>query len=435
MINSRDINDLHKVVRRKCMLHIENCKKRGVEVLVTSTLRDDEYQATLYAKGRTEPGNKVTNLNVTGAHGVGLAYDVVPLVNGKAEWDNHLLWDIIGEEGKKLGFVWGGDWKSFVDKPHFELTEKLNFSALRSGKRPFWFTGGYMFDRVLSLGMRGDDVKVMQMILNKDGHKLVTDGSFGQGTLAAVKKFQKANGLTADGVVGPMSQQKLDYLDNRPYSVEWHGPRDFIQVIRFKKDTVLFADVIDSQGNFETLPKMYKRLKEKPTLLFNGSLFNMATGDSLARFIDEGVSKGAGYYSPHGIRIDGKNKVQIISDHKGARDFIGFSPAMVLNYNPTNERNNLDDGFYHGLHPRTAFGEDEDEFFIIMVHGRRKLLGHKGMSIPELRDFCISTLKLKNAGNFDGGGSSMVLNEFGKYLNFYLEIRGLDNAVGFFLKQ
>ena len=151
-------------------------------------------------------------------------------------------------------------------------------------------------------------------------------------------------------------------------------------------------------------------------------------------FIDEGVSKGKNLFSPHGLRIDGKNGIKIISDPKGARDFIGFGPAMVLNGLPTNERNNLDDGFYHGLHPRTAFGEDEDEYFIIMVHGRRKLLGHRGMSIPELRDFCIAELKLKNAGNFDGGGSSLVLNEFGVPLNKYLEFRGLDNAVAFYLK-
>ena len=42
-------------------------------------------------------------------------------------------------EGKKLGLTWGGDWKSIVDKPHFEYTEGLKAADLRAGKRPSWW--------------------------------------------------------------------------------------------------------------------------------------------------------------------------------------------------------------------------------------------------------------------------------------------------------
>jgi len=139
MINSREIKDLHPVVRKKCEEHIAACKSKGVSIIVTSTLRDDEYQASLYDQGRTKPGSIVTNLSVTGAHGLGLAYDVVPVVKGIAIWNDNKLWSIIGEEGKKLGLVWGGSWKSFVDKPHFELTDGLSSKQLRSGMRPTWF--------------------------------------------------------------------------------------------------------------------------------------------------------------------------------------------------------------------------------------------------------------------------------------------------------
>lgn len=53
-------------------------------------------------------------------HNFGFAFDVVPLVNGKAIWDSP-FWNRIGELGKRIGLVWGGDFQSFKDKPHFEF--------------------------------------------------------------------------------------------------------------------------------------------------------------------------------------------------------------------------------------------------------------------------------------------------------------------------
>ena len=144
MINSRKIEDLHPILQVVFLELRSKCYDRGIKIILTSTLRDDEYQAELYAQGRTKPGSVVTNMNVTGAHGLGLAFDVVPVTAGLgnqevAVWNNNAWWDIIGREGKKLGLVWGGDWKSFVDKPHFEYTDGLTFKDLRAGKRPVWF--------------------------------------------------------------------------------------------------------------------------------------------------------------------------------------------------------------------------------------------------------------------------------------------------------
>lgn len=51
---------------------------------------------------------------------------------------------------------------------------------------------------ILRVGSRGDMVKELQMFLD-----LKTDGIFGTGTEAAVKKWQASNGLIADGIVGP----------------------------------------------------------------------------------------------------------------------------------------------------------------------------------------------------------------------------------------
>lgn len=58
--------------------------------------------------------------------------------------------------------------------------------------------------RTLRKGMNGNDVAKMQTAL-----KISADGDFGFGTLTALKKWQKLNGLVADGIAGPDTQAKL----------------------------------------------------------------------------------------------------------------------------------------------------------------------------------------------------------------------------------
>jgi putative chitinase len=57
---------------------------------------------------------------------------------------------------------------------------------------------------LLKIGSTGEDVKLLQEKLG-----LGADGSFGPGTDAAVKKWQAANGLTADGIVGDTTWAKM----------------------------------------------------------------------------------------------------------------------------------------------------------------------------------------------------------------------------------
>ena len=51
MLNSRDISVLRSDVAANCRVFIELCKKEGLDVLVTQTKRDNEYQAYLYEQG------------------------------------------------------------------------------------------------------------------------------------------------------------------------------------------------------------------------------------------------------------------------------------------------------------------------------------------------------------------------------------------------
>lgn len=60
------------------------------------------------------------------------------------------------------------------------------------------------------LGSRGSEVKAIQQKLKERGiYKGGVDGVYGKATAAAVKKFQKQQGMTADGICGPATLKKL----------------------------------------------------------------------------------------------------------------------------------------------------------------------------------------------------------------------------------
>lgn len=137
MVNSRSLTDLLPVVQKKARALISAAKAEGIDLLVTSTYRDAECQDALYAQGRTKPGRKVTNARGGQSwHQFRVAFDVVPLVNGKAVWNDQRLWKRIGELGESVGLEWAGRWKTFPESPHFQFTGGLTMADLKKGKQP-----------------------------------------------------------------------------------------------------------------------------------------------------------------------------------------------------------------------------------------------------------------------------------------------------------
>jgi peptidoglycan L-alanyl-D-glutamate endopeptidase CwlK len=49
-----------------------------------------------------------------------LAFDVTEFNGSQPVWDSP-NYKKMGTIGKNMGLTWGGDWKSIVDEPHFEL--------------------------------------------------------------------------------------------------------------------------------------------------------------------------------------------------------------------------------------------------------------------------------------------------------------------------
>ncbi|MGL5936387.1 MAG: M15 family metallopeptidase [Cetobacterium sp.] len=100
------------------------CEQAGIPCEIVAGGRSIDEQAKVYAQGRTQPGEIVSNAKPgLSYHNYGLAFDAVPKVylhlhNWNPEGP---LWARIGAIGQGLGLEWGGSWTS-KDLPHFQLT-------------------------------------------------------------------------------------------------------------------------------------------------------------------------------------------------------------------------------------------------------------------------------------------------------------------------
>jgi len=54
------------------------------------------------------------------------------LFRGKTYLEESPLYKEVGGIGKSLGLEWGGDWKSIVDEPHFEVKTGLTMAEKRA---------------------------------------------------------------------------------------------------------------------------------------------------------------------------------------------------------------------------------------------------------------------------------------------------------------
>lgn len=107
--------ELVKVMRRALEL-------TDVDFVVTEGLRTLARQRVLYNSGASTTMNS--------RHLTGHAVDVAPVVAGTVRWDwplFHKLAAAVKAAANELGvsIVWGGDWKSFKDGPHFELNRNI----------------------------------------------------------------------------------------------------------------------------------------------------------------------------------------------------------------------------------------------------------------------------------------------------------------------
>ncbi|PZU74141.1 MAG: peptidase M15 [Brevundimonas sp.] len=97
-------------------------EKTSVDFMITEGVRSAERQAVLVKAGASRT-NKSRHLT-------GHAVDVAAIVDGQVRWD----WPLYGRIAAafkeaaselKTPIIWGGDWKTLRDGPHFELDRRV----------------------------------------------------------------------------------------------------------------------------------------------------------------------------------------------------------------------------------------------------------------------------------------------------------------------
>lgn len=134
MFHSDELKYLRADVRVNCEKFLALCKEAGLNVKVTQTVRDDAYQKYLVSKGyASKDASRPTFHSVK----AGLAFDICKNVRGY-EYDDATFFALCGQIGKQVGFSWGGDWRKFPDRPHFQWDNHLRWtgSMILAGKYP-----------------------------------------------------------------------------------------------------------------------------------------------------------------------------------------------------------------------------------------------------------------------------------------------------------
>ena len=100
---------------------VQKAAQGGIRIKVISGLRTYAEQDALYAQGRTQPGPIVTNARGGYSnHNFGIAFDV-GVFEGAKYLGESAKYKAVGVLGMDLGLEWGGNWKTIVDQPHFQL--------------------------------------------------------------------------------------------------------------------------------------------------------------------------------------------------------------------------------------------------------------------------------------------------------------------------
>ncbi len=107
---------LHPDLQVYLAFGLYECYKKGLHVRITETNRTVEEQNDYYSQGYSQiRGNDFDSM-----HQWGVAFDVC-WNDGTGAYDFTNWISKVAKIFKNYPLAWGGDWKGFVDQPHFQM--------------------------------------------------------------------------------------------------------------------------------------------------------------------------------------------------------------------------------------------------------------------------------------------------------------------------
>ncbi|MGI4815975.1 MAG: M15 family metallopeptidase [Janthinobacterium lividum] len=141
---------VHPLLAAKVRVAVADLAVHGTYFRVAQGLRTYAQQDSLYEQGRSLQGHIVTNARAGFSnHNFGCAVDCYPFLTGPT---GDLNWDASTPQFKAMvaalkaqGLVWGGDWHTIIDNPHFQLasvpvtpTNQDRAAYLAGGLKAVW---------------------------------------------------------------------------------------------------------------------------------------------------------------------------------------------------------------------------------------------------------------------------------------------------------
>ena len=177
----------------------------------------------------------------------------------------------------------------------------------------------------ISYGATGEDTKELQRLLNANGFSLDVDGVWGDNTEAAVRKYQKQNGLTVDGIVGANTWGTLYGSNKTTAPTTPSAPKSYSDIDLSKYDSGYqkSQDVINAEN----------KKTEAENAVNNYGDFAYSNDKAFKDIIDKILNREKFSYDLNGDALYQQYKDKYIQQGKMAmQDTMGQAAAMTGGY-------------------------------------------------------------------------------------------------------
>ena len=199
----------------------------------------------------------------------------------------------------------------------------------------------------------------------------------------------------------------------------------YVQVVEIPKDEIRKIDFMKCKEPRQTLGDFYKEQEDKPNLLMNAGFFGMSSGEPCMTLIDDKIQRSMDTSLLDGCGTLDDKKELIFSTFGSEQwtDFISGYPVLMKNGKPTTI--SIAQEINYNAR-RSILAENDENIYLIAIE-------LPGMNFKAMQSL-LTDLKIKNAINLDGGGSTKILKD-GISITSSSYNRAVDNVIAIYLVE